>query len=116
MHTAGFYLISLFDPILKVLEASMQEGSGKMSAHVVAPCPHDGVCPMEGTRSWCHFSQRFERSGLQRVTKIRSDGGLARTYQVNGGVSRSSMQQQLDFLLLNAFNTRAWEPASNFLQ
>ncbi|KAK9909809.1 hypothetical protein WJX75_007685 [Coccomyxa subellipsoidea] len=65
----------------QVLEASMQEGSGKMSAHVVAPCPHDGVCPMEGTRSWCHFSQRFERSGLQRVTKIRSDGGLARTYQ-----------------------------------
>ncbi|GIL69358.1 hypothetical protein Vretifemale_262 [Volvox reticuliferus] len=27
-------------------------------AHVVAPCPHDGTCPMLATkRHWCHFSQ-----------------------------------------------------------
>ena len=30
-------------------------------AHVAAPCPHDGPCPLEGQQSWCHFSQRFER-------------------------------------------------------
>ena len=75
----------LRDRVFKVLEASLQEEGGKMGAHVVAPCPHDGVCPMEGTKSWCHFTQRFERSGLQRVTKIRPDGGLARTYQVLWG-------------------------------
>ncbi|GLC44611.1 hypothetical protein PLESTF_001658400 [Pleodorina starrii] len=27
-------------------------------AHVVAPCPHDGICPMLASkRNWCHFSQ-----------------------------------------------------------
>ena len=38
---------------------------------MVAPCPHDGGCPMEGTKSWCHFSQRFQRSQLQRQHKVR---------------------------------------------
>ena len=39
-------------------------------AYVVAPCPHDGQCPMEGTKSWCHFAQRFQRSDLQRRHKV----------------------------------------------
>lgn len=32
------------------------------AAHVVAPCPHDGVCPLETRTSWCHFVQRFQAS------------------------------------------------------
>lgn len=38
------------------------------SAHVVAPCAHDGVCPMDtpGQTAWCHFSQRVERRYLHR--------------------------------------------------
>jgi hypothetical protein len=37
-------------------------------AHVLAPCAHDGVCPMDtpGMNSWCHFSQRVERRFLHR--------------------------------------------------
>lgn len=31
-------------------------------AHVVAPCPHDGPCPLERRASWCHFVQRFQAS------------------------------------------------------
>ncbi|RKP09125.1 mitochondrial small ribosomal subunit Rsm22-domain-containing protein, partial [Thamnocephalis sphaerospora] len=31
------------------------------TCHIVAPCPHDAQCPMRGTKSWCHFSQRFQR-------------------------------------------------------
>ena len=50
-------------------------------AHVVAPCPHDGTCPMDGTGSWCHFSQRFQRSDLGIGAKTRPGGGRARTYQ-----------------------------------
>ena len=67
---------------VQVLESSVNAETGLREASVVAPCPHDGVCPMQGTRSWCHFVQRFERSSLQRVTKLRQGGGLARTYQV----------------------------------
>ncbi|CAG8573921.1 4998_t:CDS:10 [Paraglomus occultum] len=34
---------------------------GLVGAHVVAPCPHDGVCPLLNTRNWCHFSQKVNR-------------------------------------------------------
>jgi ribosomal protein RSM22 (predicted rRNA methylase) len=29
-------------------------------AHVAAPCPHDGKCPLQ-TPDWCHFAQRLPR-------------------------------------------------------
>ena len=29
-------------------------------AHVAAPCPHDGPCPLR-TPDWCHFTQRLPR-------------------------------------------------------
>lgn len=53
------------------LEAPSKQ-SQPVGAHVVAPCPHDGKCPMEGTKSWCHFAQRFQRSDLQRRHKVRA--------------------------------------------
>ena len=40
--------------------AAAAGGGGPSQAHVVAPCPHDGACPMEGRPSWCHFVQRFQ--------------------------------------------------------
>lgn len=42
-----------------------------MDAYVLAPCPHDRHCPMSGD-AWCHFSQRLERSLLQRQVKKAS--------------------------------------------
>lgn len=36
---------------------------------VLAPCPHDGRCPIERGRDWCHFAARVSRSSLHRRVK-----------------------------------------------
>ncbi|MBR0932625.1 small ribosomal subunit Rsm22 family protein [Bradyrhizobium jicamae] len=37
-------------------------------AHVAAPCPHDGPCPLVAP-DWCHFSQRLQRSRAHKQLK-----------------------------------------------
>jgi len=37
-------------------------------AHVAAPCPHDGKCPL-APPDWCHFSQRLPRSQAHKQIK-----------------------------------------------
>lgn len=39
-----------------------------LGAHIVAPCPHAGECPMAGG-DWCHFAQRVARTREQRRAK-----------------------------------------------
>nr|XP_019047204.1 3-methyl-2-oxobutanoate hydroxymethyltransferase [Kwoniella bestiolae CBS 10118]OCF26134.1 3-methyl-2-oxobutanoate hydroxymethyltransferase [Kwoniella bestiolae CBS 10118] len=42
--------------------------------HVIAPCPHDGVCPLASTDDKCSFSQRLQRPSFVRKTKHSSRG------------------------------------------
>src|SRR5207245_4884657 len=37
-------------------------------AHVAAPCPHDGQCPLHQP-DWCHFTQRLARSRAHKQVK-----------------------------------------------
>lgn len=37
-------------------------------AYVLAPCPHAGTCPMQGS-DWCHFAARVSRSRVHRQAK-----------------------------------------------
>lgn len=37
-------------------------------AHVAAPCPHDGPCPLIAP-DWCHFTQRLPRSRAHKQLK-----------------------------------------------
>ncbi|RCV44148.1 hypothetical protein SETIT_9G350900v2 [Setaria italica] len=56
-------------------EASLKNGS-----FVVAPCPHDGQCPLENSDKYCHFVQRLERTSSQRAYK-RSKGVPLRGFE-----------------------------------
>jgi ribosomal protein RSM22 (predicted rRNA methylase) len=39
-----------------------------LGAHVAAPCPHDGKCPLAAP-DWCHFTQRLPRSRVHKQIK-----------------------------------------------
>ena len=39
-----------------------------LGAHVAAPCPHSGKCPLAAP-DWCHFTQRLPRSRAHRQIK-----------------------------------------------
>jgi ribosomal protein RSM22 (predicted rRNA methylase) len=43
--------------------------SRQAHAYILAPCPHNLACPMFGTRDWCHFAQRVERTSQHRQLK-----------------------------------------------
>nr|WP_260615998.1 small ribosomal subunit Rsm22 family protein [Microbispora sp. KK1-11] len=46
----------------------------KSGLHLVAPCPHDGECPIRPDQDWCHFAVRLNRTALHRRIK---DGTLS---------------------------------------
>ncbi|MFC3453521.1 small ribosomal subunit Rsm22 family protein [Amycolatopsis speibonae] len=41
---------------------------------LVAPCPHEGDCPIPRGKDWCHFSARLPRTGLHRQLKAGTLG------------------------------------------
>jgi ribosomal protein RSM22 (predicted rRNA methylase) len=40
----------------------------ELGSHLIAPCPHQGHCPMSDG-DWCHFAARVERSSIHRQLK-----------------------------------------------
>ncbi|KAL3678042.1 hypothetical protein R1sor_020998 [Riccia sorocarpa] len=54
------------------LDSSGTSAKTKSGAFVIAPCSHEGRCPMDGLSTWCHFVQRLQRTSLQRITKRNS--------------------------------------------
>lgn len=41
----------------------------ELGATILAPCPHDGPCPLAGGDDWCHFAVRLPRSAAHRAAK-----------------------------------------------
>ncbi|HEY2758883.1 MAG TPA: small ribosomal subunit Rsm22 family protein [Pseudolabrys sp.] len=38
-------------------------------AQIIAPCSHEGLCPLAESTRWCHFSERLPRSRDHQITK-----------------------------------------------
>jgi ribosomal protein RSM22 (predicted rRNA methylase) len=49
--------------------AAAREVLARQGMTIVAPCPHDGRCPIAPGRDWCHFSVRLPRTSLHRRIK-----------------------------------------------
>nr|XP_043628666.1 uncharacterized protein LOC122600075 [Erigeron canadensis] len=68
----------------KLAKASNQASKDLMTdrcgAHIVAPCPHDGACPLDNTGKYCHFSQRLQRTTTQLAYK-QSNGVTLRGFE-----------------------------------
>ncbi|KAJ9118646.1 hypothetical protein QFC22_003866 [Naganishia vaughanmartiniae] len=60
--------------------AEQGEDDGMVGSHVIAPCPHDKVCPLASTRDFCHFSQRLQTPAFFRKTKHSSKGDADSKY------------------------------------
>ncbi|PVF99847.1 Rsm22-domain-containing protein [Serendipita vermifera] len=61
-----------FTAVTDAREYLLQVGNADESqpgVHVVAPCPHDGACPLRSTPDICNFPQRFIRPEFQKKTK-----------------------------------------------
>lgn len=66
------------EKLLLIIEPGTPEGYGVLrdirralserGAYVLAPCPHQGDCPISET-DWCHFSCRVQRSRLHKMAK-----------------------------------------------
>ncbi|KAL8170715.1 hypothetical protein V2J09_022519 [Rumex salicifolius] len=50
-------------------KSSENGAKSKSGAFVIAPCPHDGPCPLARTDTYCHFVQRLQRTSSQRAYK-----------------------------------------------
>lgn len=58
------------DGYLRILE--VRDRLVEAGLTLLAPCPHNGRCPIEPGRDWCHFAARVSRSSLHRRVKSGS--------------------------------------------
>ncbi|OCF32611.1 3-methyl-2-oxobutanoate hydroxymethyltransferase [Kwoniella heveanensis BCC8398] len=63
-----------WDAISRARQYILDQSTSESPLHVVAPCPHDGACPLVGTRSTCGYSQRIQRPVFTRRTKHSGRG------------------------------------------
>ncbi|KAG2440588.1 hypothetical protein HYH02_010169 [Chlamydomonas schloesseri] len=68
-------------------------------AHVVAPCPHDGACPLwkAGRRTWCHFEQPLLRPDFMRDTADRRPPGAPPPRRVG---ARDKQDERFSYLVI----------------
>lgn len=57
---------TLIEPLQLMLPPPRSYKPEHMHASVVAPCTHDGLCPLKNG-AWCNFSQRVHSGVIRKV-------------------------------------------------
>jgi ribosomal protein RSM22 (predicted rRNA methylase) len=75
-------LWTLADRLLVIVEPGTVNGFKRILAYrdmllaqgaqIIAPCSHEGRCPLSDTARWCHFNARLPRSRDHQITKRAS--------------------------------------------
>ncbi|KAJ1970106.1 37S ribosomal protein S22 [Dispira parvispora] len=50
-------------------EDSVPSAASQTGLHIVAPCAHEGACPLKDAQAWCHFSQQVQRPAFMMQAK-----------------------------------------------
>ena len=58
--------VSPIEPLQLMLPPPRGYRPQDMNASVVAPCTHDGLCPLKNG-AWCNFSQRVHSGVIRKV-------------------------------------------------
>lgn len=87
------------DAILRARSRILKRGN----CHVVAPCTHDGKCPLEAGTKRCRMVQRVQRAKAQRLVL-----GTTRTFG-DATFSFVALQKGQRFARSNALDSTFWE-------
>ncbi|ORY31016.1 ketopantoate hydroxymethyltransferase-domain-containing protein [Naematelia encephala] len=69
-----------WDAISQARSYLLSQSTPTAPLHAMAPCPHDGVCPLIHTQDICGFSQRLQTPDAARKTKHSKKGEEDKRY------------------------------------
>lgn len=69
-----------WNAITRARELILEQNKPGKPLHIVAPCPHDGPCPLADTADICGFSQRVTAPKFLRQTKHSKRGEEDKKY------------------------------------
>lgn len=69
-----------WNAVSKARELILEQNKPQNPLHIVAPCPHDGPCPLLNTADMCGFSQRVNSPKFARKTKHSKRGEEDKNY------------------------------------
>ena len=116
----SFFIAEPGMPVAGRFVSLMRERFIKKNHPIVAPCSHQGMCPMDGNHAryggsakWCNFSFSTEKAP-KKLLKLSEDAGLPKERAVISfifaGCKNEKEEERKDSLLLDVVSDPIWLP------